>query len=88
MANNKNNNIIAKKLQDVNYCLAELAQRGLSIVGIEIRDRKPVITIDSYHKEPGGLKGGFLTRISEHGRHWETYATEVQGCQVEWRISA
>ena len=85
---NENNKIIAKKMTDVNYCVAGLAQRGLSIASIVIKDRKPVITIDSFHKTPGGLKGGFLMRITEGGRHWETYATELEGCQVQWKVAA
>lgn len=85
---NKNNKIIAKKMTDVNYCVADLAQRGLSITGIEIKDRKPVVTIDSYSKAPGGLKGAVVVRITESGRHWETYATEVEGCQVQWKVAA
>lgn len=85
---NENNKIMAHKISDLNYCVAELARRGLSITAIEIKDRKPVITIDSSTKTPGGLKGGLLMQITEGGRHWETYATELEGCQVQWKVAA
>ena len=85
---NKNNEIIAKKMTDVNYCVAELAQRGLSITSIEIKDQKPVIKINSYGKSPAGLKGGVVVRISHRGRHFETYAVELEGCQVQWKTAS
>lgn len=85
---NKNNKIIAKKLDSVRYCLAELARRGLSIIDIQIGDRKPLITIQGFNDKPGGLKGGTLMRITESGRHWETFATELEGCQVQWKVAA
>jgi len=85
---NKNNEIITKKLDNVSRCIAELARRGLSILDISVSDRKPRITIQGYNDTPGGLKGGWCVRITEAGKRWETYATEVNGCQVQWRVSA
>ena len=85
---NKNNEIIANKMNDAQFCLADLASRGLTIIAIEIKDTKPVITIDSGEQEPAGLKGGVAIRITEAGRTWETYATQLEGCQVEWKVAA
>jgi len=82
------NEIINKKMDDVRYCLAELARRGCTIASIEIKDAKPRITIVSFHKAPGGLRGGTLTRIKQGDRRLETYATELNGCQVQWKVPA
>ncbi|PTB82871.1 hypothetical protein C9933_00295 [Methylophaga nitratireducenticrescens] len=83
-----NNEIISKKMNDVIHCLAELARRGCTITTVEIKDGKPRITIASFHKTPGGLRGGTLTRIKQGDRRLETYATELNGCQVMWKIPA
>lgn len=83
-----NNEIISKKMEDVRHCLAELARRGCTISSIEIKDAKPRITILSFHKAPGGLRGGTLTRIKQGDRRLETYATELNGCQVQWKVPA
>jgi hypothetical protein len=85
---NENNKIISKKMDDAHFCLAILASKGLSITSIKIADAKPVLTIDSGEHEPAGLKGGAAIRITESGRTWETYATIVEGCQVQWRVAA
>lgn len=84
----KNNEIISKKMEDVRHCLAELASRGCTIDSIEIKHAKPRITILSFHKNPGGLQGGILIRITEKNRRYETFATDVSGCQVMWKIPA
>jgi hypothetical protein len=55
---------------------------------VEIKDGKPRITIASFHKSPGGLQGGTLMRIKQGDRRLETYATELKGCQVMWKIPA
>ncbi len=84
-----NHQIISKRMIDVNHCLAELARRKLTITDIKISDtKKPRITIVGFSSTPGGLKGGTLTRIRIHQKRFETYATELNGCQVEWKVAA
>ena len=84
-----NNQIISQRMRDVSHCLAELAKRGLAITDIKISDsKKPCITILGYSKTPGGLQGGMLMRIKHHQQRFETYATEVNGCQVQWKVVA
>ncbi|WP_297813653.1 hypothetical protein [uncultured Methylophaga sp.] len=89
MSRNVGNDIISKKVEDVRHCLAELARRNLTITDINIGEaRKPTITIIGYNNSPGGLKGGTKTRIRAGLRNLETYATEVSGCQVQWKVVA
>ena len=84
-----NNQIISKRMTDVSHCLAELGRRNLAITEIKISDaKKPCITIMGYNKTPGGLKGGMLMRIKQHEKRFETYATEISGCQVQWKVMA
>jgi hypothetical protein len=85
----KNNEIMNTKLDHAQFCVAFLEAKGVTVTGIEIKDAKPVITIQSHTAQAipdqvAGLKRSF----TEHARNWQTYATELEGCQVEWTIPA
>ncbi|AUZ85808.1 hypothetical protein [Methylophaga nitratireducenticrescens] len=85
---NVNNEIIAKKLDNANFCLAVLEAKGATVTSIEIKNRKPVVTIKTYLVEPFELKGFVKKSFQENGRNWETYSAELEECQVEWTIPA
>lgn len=84
---NINNEIMIQKLNDVNFCVAVLASKNLTIGSIDIDVNKPVITIQTNEKEPAGLKGGFLKRTKKNGQPWQGYATVIENCQVQWMVA-
>lgn len=90
MNTSMNNGRLAVQMEDARYCLADLAQRGLSILSIKIGSMrsKPIIVLDAPYITPGGLEGGRMRFSVRSGLRTETYATQHCGCQVEWEVPA
>lgn len=78
---------LAVQLEDVRYCLADLAQRGLQIIRVELGTLPvPLVVLDAPYAQPGGLIGGRKRIDNRNGRRAETYATRHLDCQVEWEV--
>ena len=86
MSRSQHNGRLAAQMEDARHCLADLAQRGLHIISVEIggMPKKPRIRLDAPWPEPGGLIGGEIVTTPRKRR----YATVLHHCQVEWEVPA
>lgn len=83
------NGRLAVQLDGARYCLADLAQRGLHIIRVELGTLPdPLVVLDAPYLEPGGLTGGRKRIEIRNGARRETYATRHMECQVEWEVPA
>ncbi|MEJ1358306.1 MAG: hypothetical protein RPU42_14460 [Candidatus Sedimenticola sp. (ex Thyasira tokunagai)] len=86
MSQSTQNGRLAAQMDDARYCLADLAQRGLRIISVEVGrlPGKPRIKLDAPWPEPGGLMGGEIVTTPKSKR----FAADHHHCQVEWEVPA
>lgn len=85
-ATSQHNGRLAAQLDDARACLADLARRGVQILGLQLgRYRVPLIEIS---RPPRGIQGGTVRIQGGPGRRIQTMAAHHMDCQIEWRIEA
>lgn len=80
-----NNQIIIERLFHADVAVKKLASMGLTVLGINIEDRRPIIWVQN-SKACSQLNGGVMvTRVGPLGRE-QVMVAPLDKCQVQWMV--